>query len=254
MAASGTSGMKAAVNGALNLSVLDGWWGEAYDPQIGWSVGQGEEYFDHDYQDQVESEAIYNILEREIVPLFYDRGAGGLPTGWIDKMKKSLAAIPAHFNTARMIREYTELSYRPAHQRGTALNADHLERSRKLLAWRDLIEARWPKLSVRAVHAQTDQPLLLHEEMPVRVEVHLGQIDPEDIKVQLYCSPLDVRGRLGPGDTIELSHDGAIEDDVHAFTGAIRCPSTGRYGFAVRVLPSHPDLSLRQIQDLMLWA
>ena len=254
MEASGTSGMKATVNGALHLSVLDGWWAEAYDPQIGWAVGQGEEYFDHDYQDQVESEAIYNILEREIVPLFYDRGAGGLPTGWIDKMKRSLAAIPAHFNTARMIQEYTELSYRPAHQRWTALSADHLERTRKLLAWRDLIEAGWPKLSVRAVHAQTDQPLLLHEEMPVRVEVQLGQIDPQDIKVQLYCSPLDARGRLGPGDTIELSHDGAIEDDVHAFTGAIRCPSTGRYGFAVRVLPSHPDLSLRQIQGLMLWA
>ena len=254
MEASGTSGMKAAVNGALNLSVLDGWWCEAYDPQIGWAIGQGEEYFDHDYQDQVESEAIYNILEREIVPLFYDRGTGDLPRAWIDKMKKSLTSIPARFNTGRMIQEYTELSYRPAHERWTALSADHLERTRKLLAWRDLIEARWPKLSVRAVHAQTEQPLLLHEEMPVRVEVHLGQIDPEDIKVQLYCSPLDIRGRLGPGDTIELAHEGCIEDDVHAFAGAIRCPSTGRYGFAVRVLPSHPDLSLRQIQGLMLWA
>lgn len=202
----------------------------------------------------MESEAIYNILEREIIPLFYDRGAGGLPAGWIDKMKKSLAAIPPYFNAARMIKEYTELSYRPAHQRWTGLSADHLERTRKLLAWRDVIQSRWPKLSVRAVHAQTDQPLLLHEEMPVRVEVCLDQIDPQDIKVQLYCSPLDIRGRLGRGDTVELRHEGCIEDDVHAFTGAIRCPSTGRYGFAVRILPNHPDLSLRQIQGLMLWA
>ncbi len=169
-------------------------------------------------------------------------------------MKKSLAAIPAYFNTGRMIQEYTDLCYRPAHERWTALSANHLERTRKLLSWRDQMEARWPELSVRAVHAQTDQPLLLHEELPVRVEVHLGQIDPQDIKVQLYCSPLDIRGRLGPGETVELSHEGCIEDDVHTFSGAIRCPSTGRYGFAVRVLPNHPDMSLRQIQGLMLWA
>jgi len=186
--------------------------------------------------------------------LFYDRGADGLPNGWISKMKKALAAIPAYFNTGRMIQEYAELSYLPAHQRWTALSADHLERTRNLLAWRDLIESRWSELSVRGVHAQTDQPLLLHEEMPVRVEVHLGQIDPHDVKVQLYCSPLDARGRLGPGDTIELTHQECIEENVHAFAGAIRCPSTGRYGFAVRVMPSHPDLSLRQIQGLMLWA
>ena len=254
MEASGTSGMKAAVNGALNFSVLDGWWCEAYNPQVGWAIGQGEEYFDHEYQDQVESEAIYDTLEREIVPLFYERGPDGLPNGWIEKMKKSLAAIPAYFNTGRMIQEYTDLCYRPAHERWTALNANHLERTRNLLVWRDQMEDRWPELSVRAVHAQTDQPLLLHEEMPVRVEVRLGQIDSQDIKVQLYCSPLDIRGRLGPGDTVELSHEECIEDDVHAYSGAIRCPSTGRYGFAVRILPNHPDMSLRQIQGLMLWA
>ena len=254
MEASGTSGMKASVNGVLNLSVLDGWWCEAYSPEIGWAIGRGEEYFDHDYQDQVESEAIYNILEREIIPLFYDRGAGGLPNGWIERMKKSMSAIPARFNTARMIQEYTELCYLPAHQRWDTLGGDHLARSRELLAWRERIASQWSKVAVRAVHAETEKPLLLHEELPVRVEVELGQIDPKDVKVQLYCSPLDTRGRLGAGDTTELAHGGQIEDNLHAFTGAIRCPSTGRYGFAVRVLPNHPDLTLRQTQGLVLWA
>ena len=88
----------------------------------------------------------------------------------------------------------------------------------------------------------------------MRVEVQLGQIEPKDVKVQLYCSPLDIRGGLLPGDNIELSHQECVENDVHAFTGAIGCPSTGRYGFAVRVLPNHPDLSLQQIQGLILWA
>ncbi|NIA07203.1 MAG: alpha-glucan family phosphorylase [Actinobacteria bacterium] len=254
MEASGTSGMKAAVNGALNFSVLDGWWCEAYSPEIGWAIGHGEEYFDHDYQDQVESEAIYNILEREIIPLFYDRGPAGLPNGWMDKMKKAMSVIPARFNTARMIQEYTQLCYLPAHQRWIALSGDHLARSSALLAWRERIESQWPNVAVRAVHAQTDQPLLLHEQMPVRVEVDLGQIDPVDVKVQLYCSPLDTRGRLGAGDTTELSYEARLEDNAHAFTGAIRCPSTGRYGFAVRILPNHPDLTLRQMQGLILWA
>ena len=254
MEACGTSGMKAAVNGVLNLSVLDGWWCEGYQPDVGWAIGRGEEYFDHEYQDQVESEAIYNIIEREIVPLFYSRGPGGLPNGWIEKMKKSFSTLPKEFNTHRMLQQYTELCYIPGHYQAIALGENHLERARKLLSWLEVIQSRWSGVVVREVQAPTDQPLLLHEQMPVRVEVQLGQIEPSDVKVQLYCSPLDIRGRLLPGDTIELSHEGIIAEDLHVFAGAIGCPSTGRYGFAVRVLPNHRDLSPQQIQGLVLWA
>ena len=105
MEASGTSGMKAVANGALNLSVLDGWWAEAYETELGWEIGHGREYDDHAYQNQIEASAIYNILEKEAVPLFYDRGADGLPRGWITRMKKAMRVLCPKFNAHRMVQE-----------------------------------------------------------------------------------------------------------------------------------------------------
>ena len=133
--ASGTSGMKAAANGALNVSVLDGWWDEGYAPDVGWAIGSGEVYGDPEEQDRVECEALFNLLENEIVPMFYERDRSGLPREWIAMMKASIRKLGAFFNTQRMVREYTESCYLPAHRAGVRLSADQL-RSR---------QGRWPR-------------------------------------------------------------------------------------------------------------
>jgi len=132
--ASGTSGMKAGANGALNVSILDGWWDEGYSPDLGWAIGSGETYGDPEEQDRVECEALYNLLENEIVPLFHDRDRGGLPRAWIAMMKVSIRKLGAYFNTHRMVQEYTETSYLPAHRAGSRLSANDYSAARELTA------------------------------------------------------------------------------------------------------------------------
>src|SRR5207253_2016702 len=125
--ASGTSGMKVACNGGLNLSILDGWWVEGYAADNGWAIGAGEEYTDLGYQDEVESRSIYDLLEQEIVPLFYTRGSDGLPRGWLKAMKRSIASLTPVYSTGRMVAEYMKACYYPSAQRYLKLSGDNLK-------------------------------------------------------------------------------------------------------------------------------
>ncbi len=129
--ASGTSGMKVCCNGGLNLSVLDGWWVEGYAQDNGWAIGAGEEYTDLPYQDDVESRAIYDLLEQEIVPLFYTRSSDGLPRGWVNVIKRSMSTVCPFFNTNRMVQEYVEKSYYPSAQRFDRLTMRSPEEGRR---------------------------------------------------------------------------------------------------------------------------
>src|SRR5439155_2023782 len=134
--ASGTSGMKVSCNGGLNLSILDGWWDEGHAQDNGWAIGAGEEYTDLTYQDDVESRAIYDLLEQEIVPLFYTRTSDGLPRGWLKAMKRTMTSLCPVFNTGRMVAEYVNTCYVPSAQRSKELTADNLSKSQQLAQWR----------------------------------------------------------------------------------------------------------------------
>jgi glycogen phosphorylase len=252
--ASGTSGMKAAMNGGLNLSIQDGWWVEAYSPNTGWSIGSGEQYQDQDYQDEVEANAMYNLLEKEIVPLFYDRGADGLPRGWISKMKSSIEQIAPVYNTHRMVKQYTEQMYLPAAERARDLTQNNMVPARDLAHWKAEIRARWPQVRVVRVEADVPSEVQVGAQVEVRAEVHLGPVRPDEVAVELYHGAVDANQQIVNGTPIPMICLERSEDETYTFTGSIPCSSSGLRGYALRVLPKHEDLSNAYEPGLILWA
>jgi starch phosphorylase len=252
--ASGTSGMKVCANGGLNLSVLDGWWVEGYAGDNGWSIGAGEEYTDLTYQDDVESRAVYDLLEQEIVPLFYARGSDGLPRGWLRMMKRSIASLAPVFNTGRMVAEYTNTCYLPSGRRYEKLTGGALQGAAKLAHWRKGVVRGWPQVRVQAVEPQGGDPMHVGGELHVRARVQLGPLSPEDVQVQLFHGPVDSLGEIRKPSTVVMStNGGGPEGGAWVFQGAIPCRSSGQQAYTVRVLPRHADLANAFEPGLVCW-
>mgnify|MGYP000024875611 CR=1 FL=1 len=255
--ASGTSGMKATANGALNLSILDGWWAEAYTPETGWAIGHGEEYPEDqaDYQDTVESNAIYDLLEKEIIPLFYDRGRDGLPRGWIARMKAAMRDHAAMFNTNRMVREYFELCYLPGFERSRRLMADGQRRAKALAAWKGRVRQAWGQIRIESLRADPaeGQELKVGDQLQVQAEVNLGTLNPTDVTVELFYGPLDAEGLIVQAQTIPMLIAQSRGKGVYVFAGGITCTASGRHGYTLRIVPNHEDLGHPFEMGLVLW-
>lgn len=252
--ASGTSGMKAAFNGVLNLSVMDGWWDEAYNPNVGWAIGKGEDYSDLEYQDEVEANAIYNLLEKEIVPLFYERGTDGVPRGWVAKMKNSLRELCPVFNTNRMVMQYTSEMYVPSMRRYAQLAAENGARATDLARWKSELKGRWMELRVVNVEADAPSDVPVGSLVEVRADVHLGSISPEDVEVQLYQGTVDANLDIRDGTAIPMALVERNGDGTFGYSGSIPCSTSGLRGYALRVLPRNGDLSNPYEPGLILWA
>jgi starch phosphorylase len=252
--ASGTSGMKVCVNAGLNLSVLDGWWVEGYQQDNGWAIGAGEEYTDLNYQDQVESRAIYDLLEEELVPTFYVRGSDGVPREWLKRMKRSISTNVPFFNTNRMVQQYVEVCYWPSAERHLRLAADNLRRAADLAKWRGRLSQGWGQVRVEAVEAQgnTDS-LRVGSELRVRARVDLGPLSPDEVQVQLVHGVLDSMGQIARPHTAAMSTNGSPNGPRWEFAGAIDCSASGQYGYAVRVLPKNEDLGNPFEPGLVTW-
>jgi starch phosphorylase len=250
--ASGTSGMKAGANGALNLSVLDGWWAEAYHPEIGWAIGRGEVYEDLNYQDEVESNAIYDLLEKEIVPLFYRRATDSLPRDWIARMKSAMQTVIPMYNTSRMTMEYSERLYQPATSRYLRLSEKGFQRAKRLAEWKARLCQCWPE--VRIIGMETDakgeQPV--NSELEVRATLNLGQLSPEDVSVELYGGALDADQEIVEGHATPMSYVG-VRQGVSLYVGKIHFQQSGPRGYTLRVLPHHEDLGNPFEPRLILW-
>jgi starch phosphorylase len=251
--ASGTGGMKATVNGAINMSVLDGWWDEAYDTTNGWAIGRGEEYADPEYHDQVESQTVYQLLENEVVPMFYTRGRDGLPREWIRRMKNAMRTICPVYSAYRMVKEYTERLYLPAGRRWEALSANGLDRAQALAAWKDGVRANWKGVSVQSVEAESVAPLEAGATRPVRAEIALGSLAPKDVSVVLYAGPLTGEGEITSASVSEMKVEGSPRPGVYLYSGTLQSKTTGLQGFRVRILPAHEDLWNPLHMNCIVW-
>ena len=252
--ASGTSGMKAAVNGVINMSVLDGWWDEAYKTDIGWAIGKGEEYSDQNYQDEVESNVIYDLIEKEVIPLFYERGSNGLPRGWIARMKSSMRAVCPVFNTNRMAREYTEKFYLPALSRFQTLNKNGTERAKELAKWKSSLLEHWSEVRTENIEADRLDELKVGSEVKVRVDVRLGLLKPDDVSVEVYHGGVGSDGLIREGGATALTLVKPEKNGVHTFTGKIPCRASGLFGYAIRILPKNKDLCNPYEMGLVFWS
>ncbi|MGC8810535.1 MAG: alpha-glucan family phosphorylase [bacterium] len=250
--ACGTSGMKAAANGALNMSVLDGWWAEGYHPDLGWAIGSGEEYEDYAYQNLVESQAIYDLLERHVVPLFYERGKDNLPRNWIKAMKKSMSTLTARFCAHRMLQDYTHHFYLPLALNWERISANDFKEIRSFAAWAEQLRQNWPQLKILEKQAEMKRVIALGDTLKVKVNTFLGKISPQDISVEIYYGPIDSKADFLDRDTIAL-HEFSTEGSLTIFWGEIPCPRVGRFAFKVRILPAHPLLGNPYSLGLILW-
>jgi starch phosphorylase len=251
--ASGTSGMKVAFNGGLNMSVLDGWWPEGYRGNNGWAVGKGEVYDDVEYQNEVESRAIYDLLEKEIAPLFYDRGQDGIPRGWLATMKSSLQTICPIFSTERMVQEYTEHFYIPAHEQWHKLNDMSQALAKDLAQWKNTMYRLWPQVRIDETRAETEGEITVGMMIPVQTKVFVGDIIPDDISVNVYFGVLDSRGNIVGGEMVPIEAFQKLDQGLYLFTGEIESRFCGRHGFLIRVMPKHSRLGAVYEPGLILW-
>jgi starch phosphorylase len=246
--------MKATLNGAINVSVLDGWWAEGYNVDAGWAIGSGEEYGDEAYQDEVESNALYDLLEKEIVPLFYARSADGLPHTWINRMKIAMRTLCPYFNSNRMVRQYVEEFYMPSLARYNLLTDNHLERAKTLATWKARVQSSWAGLKIVSVKADAPQELKVGDTLTVRAWLDLGQLTPDDVAVELYQGQLDADGEILWPNSIAMTPSDQVQGTQHEFVGEIHFRTSGRHGYTMRILPRHPDLGDPYRQGLILWA
>ena len=240
--ASGTSGMKVIPNGGLNISVLDGWWDEAYNANNGWAIGKGEEYSDLNYQDEVESLSLYNILEKEVVPTFYSRGVNALPKEWLARIRESMKTITPEFNTNRMVKDYTEKYYIKAHKHQKRFSDNSFQAVKEFARWKVDVVSKWGDVRVIDYRLKEQREIAVGARIAVQAEISLGRVPIDDVQVELYFGGLNQANDIEEGAALPMNEVKMLGNGSYLFEGQILCLRSGEFGFTIRVLPKNQYL------------
>ena len=243
--ACGTSGMKVLVNGGLNLSERDGWWEEAYTPEVGWALGDGQEHGDDPAWDASEAVALYDLLEREIIPEFYTRNEYGIPAAWVARMRESMARLTPHFSANRAVREYTEQHYLPAATAYRKRAADNGDAGKKGLLWQHTLEQKWGLLRFGNVKIETDAGQYTFE-----VQINLDDLDPNAVTVELYADGIHEDAPVRQ----EMVRDRQLAGTMGEYQYRAQVPATRpATDYTPRVIPHSPDITIPLEAARILW-
>lgn len=242
--ACGTSGMKAMYNGVLQFSTLDGWWDEAWKPDnsVGWAIGKGEEYEDLSYQDQVELQTLYQVLEHDIIPEFYHRQNKDVPRGWVERMKLALVELGPRFNSNRMVLDYLETAYTTSFDNTLALSMNNFASARELSEWRMGILTKWGSVKINGINGANDELLFVGDTISVKARVFMAGIPQEHMQVEIYAGKLNQDNSFISRDIVMMEPEGEMRDGWQTYSGLSKAGDTGRYGLSVRAMPRHPLL------------
>jgi starch phosphorylase len=251
--ACGTSGMKVALNGGLNMSVRDGWWDEWYDGGNGWEIPSADGVADPSRRDELEASALYELIGKSVAPLFYDRGADGVPAGWIEMVRHNFRSLGPLVQADRMVSDYVRNLYAPAAQASRALTAGSLSAARDLAAWKRKVRDAWPAVHVEHVEAEGAE-LALGSSLTVRVTAALGGLHPNDVCVEVAYGRADDDDEIAePAYATLNADDGDAGSGVVHFSGSVELGRPGPFGYTVRVLPRHPLLASRAEMGLVTY-
>jgi len=243
--ASGTSGMKVLVNGGINLSELDGWWAEAYTPEVGWALGDGLEHEDNPEQDVKEANKLYDLLESEVIPEFYKRDEKGIPETWIKRMRESMAKLTPRFSANRTVREYTEQHYIPSAFNYLERVADKGALGRQIINWQHVINQKWPLIRFGDVHIESD--ITDHN---YDVEVYFNDLNPNTVQVEIYADAIN--GSMPVKQ--EMMRVSQLPDGFNCYVYRAKVPATRPVtDYTVRIIPYYPGVSVPLEVVNILW-
>ncbi|PYL94464.1 MAG: alpha-glucan phosphorylase, partial [Verrucomicrobia bacterium] len=255
MEASGTSGMKCAPNGGINLSVLDGWWHEGFNGNNGWAIAAEISDGTVEFQSAVDANSLYQLLENQIIPLYYAKPDGKLPLAWLQLMRESIRSVTPVFNTHRMVEEYTERLYIPAARSHENFAQNGCEPATQLSQWKTRMRKDWPQVRIHDVQVgnKDRQNILVGESLQVSAHVYLGDVDPNHVRVEAYHGEADNGGIKNPSVSV-LNASGRNGDGSYLYQGSVPASESGAYGFSVRVVPTHPHLMQSHELRLIAWS